>query len=85
MFDLVLNHSSDQHPWFLESRSSRDNPKADWYLWRDGRGKDGRKPPNNWRSALEVRTAWQWDEARGQWFLASFLPCQPDLNGATRT
>jgi glycosidase len=80
MFDLVLNHSSDQHPWFVESRSSRENPKADWYLWRDGRGRDGRKPPNNWRSALEVRTAWQWAEERGQWFLASFLPCQPDLN-----
>lgn len=80
MFDLVLNHSSDQHPWFVESRSSRDNPKADWYLWRDGRGRNGRKPPNNWRSALEVRTAWQWGEERGQWFLASFLPCQPDLN-----
>jgi len=80
MFDLVLNHSSDQHPWFLESRSSRDNPKADWYLWRDGTGRDGRRLPNNWRSALEVRTAWQWGEERRQWFLASFLPCQPDLN-----
>ena len=80
MFDLVLNHSSEEHPWFVESRSSRDNPKADWYLWRDGRGPGGRRAPNNWRSALEVKTAWQWGEERGQWYLASFLPCQPDLN-----
>lgn len=80
MLDLVLNHSSDQHPWFLESRSSRDNPKADWYLWRDGRGPSGRKPPNNWKAAIEIKGAWQWGEERRQWFLASFLPCQPDLN-----
>lgn len=80
MFDLVLNHSSDQHPWFLESRTSRDNPKANWYVWRDGRGPGGRKPPNNWKAAIEVTTGWQWGEERQQWFLASFLPCQPDLN-----
>lgn len=80
LFDLVLNHTSDQHPWFLESRSSRDNPRADWYIWRDGRGPGGRKPPNNWRSVAEITTGWQWAEERGQWYLASFLPCQPDLN-----
>lgn len=80
VFDLVLNHTSDQHPWFVESRSSRDNPRADWYLWRDGRGRDGRRRPNNWRGALELRSAWQWDEGRHQWYLATFLPCQPDLN-----
>ncbi|MCB1015456.1 MAG: alpha-glucosidase [Acidimicrobiales bacterium] len=80
LYDLVLNHTSDEHPWFVESRSSRDNPRADWYLWRDGRGRGDRRPPNNWRSVLEVRSAWQWDEGRGQWFLASFLPFQPDLN-----
>ncbi|KAA0234282.1 MAG: Oligo-1,6-glucosidase [Acidimicrobiales bacterium] len=80
VFDLVLNHTSDQHPWFQESRRSRTNDKADWYIWRDGRGKGGRRKPNNWRSALEVRSAWQWSEERRQWFLASFLPCQPDLN-----
>jgi glycosidase len=80
LFDLVLNHSSDQHPWFLESRSSRDNPRADWYLWRDGRGADGRRHPNNWRSVAEITSAWQWCEERQQWYLASFLPCQPDLN-----
>jgi alpha-glucosidase len=80
LFDLVLNHTSHLHPWFLESRSSRDNPKADWYLWRDGRGADARKPPNNWRSVAEITSGWQWDGVREQWYLASFLPCQPDLN-----
>ncbi|MFN8126066.1 MAG: alpha-glucosidase [Candidatus Nanopelagicales bacterium] len=80
MFDLVLNHTSDQHPWFLRSKGSRDNPKSDWYLWADGTGRDGRKPPNNWRSALEVNSAWQWSEERGQFYLATFLPFQPDLN-----
>ncbi|MQA03704.1 MAG: DUF3459 domain-containing protein [Streptosporangiales bacterium] len=80
VFDLVLNHTSDQHPWFRESCRSRDNPKADWYIWRDGRGREGRRPPNNWRSNLEVRSAWQWSGRRGQWYLASFLPWQPDLN-----
>lgn len=80
MFDLVLNHTSDQHPWFLRSRGSRNNPKSDWYIWADGRGRHGRKPPNNWRSALEVKSAWQYSPERGQWFLATFLPFQPDLN-----
>ncbi len=80
LFDLVLNHTSNQHPWFIESRSSRDNPRSDWYMWRDGRGPDGRKHPNNWRSVAEVTSAWQWCEERQQWFLATFLPCQPDLN-----
>lgn len=80
MFDLVLNHTSDEHPWFVESASSRSNPKSDWYIWRDGRGKNGRKPPNNWRSTMEVRSAWQWNEVRQQWYLATFLPFQPDLN-----
>ncbi len=80
MFDLVLNHTSDLHHWFTESRSSRDNPRADWYIWADGRGREGRRPPNNWRSALELTSAWQWDPGRGQWYLATFLPFQPDLN-----
>jgi glycosidase len=78
MLDLVLNHTSDQHPWFVESRSSRNNPRADWYVWADGDGPG--RPPNNWRSALEVRPAWQWCPRREQWFLATFLPFQPDLN-----
>ncbi len=76
MLDLVVNHTSDQHPWFLESRSSRDNPKRDWYIWRDGRGK---RPPNNWRSIFSG-SAWQWDELTGQWYLHSFLSEQADLN-----
>src|SRR5687767_12346571 len=50
VFDMVLNHTSDQHPWFVEARSSRDNPRRDWYIWRDGSGRAGDKPPTNWRS-----------------------------------
>lgn len=80
MFDMVLNHTSDQHPWFLRSKGSRDNPKSDWYIWADGRGRNGRKPPNNWRSAMEVSSAWQWSPERGQFYMATFLPFQPDLN-----
>lgn len=80
MFDLVLNHTSDQHPWFLWSKASRANPRSDWYIWADGRGKHGRRPPNNWRSALEVKSAWRWCPERQQWYLATFLPFQPDLN-----
>ena len=76
LFDLVLNHTSDQHPWFLASRSSKDNPKRDWYIWRDGRGS---RPPNNWRSTVGG-SAWHFDPATGQWYYASFLPFQPDLN-----
>lgn len=80
MFDLVLNHTSDQHPWFLWSKASRNNAKSDWYIWSDGRGKRGRRRPNNWRSDLEVKSAWQWCPERQQWYLATFLPFQPDLN-----
>ena len=82
LLDLVLNHTSDEHPWFVESRSSRDNPKADWYVWHDGRTWPGgrRRPPNNWRSELEIPRAWQWGEERQQWYLATFLHFQPDLN-----
>jgi glycosidase len=82
MFDLVLNHTSDEHPWFAESRSSRTNPRADWYVWSDGRRGVGgrRRPPNNWRSELQLTRAWNWSEEREQWFLATFLPFQPDLN-----
>lgn len=76
LFDLVLNHSSDQHPWFKESRSSRKNPKRDWYIWRDGRGS---KPPTNWK-AVPGGSGWHYDERTDQWYYASFLPFQPDLN-----
>jgi len=80
MFDMVLNHTSDQHPWFQRSRASRSNPKADWYIWADGRGKHGRRPPNNWKSAMELTSAWQYSPVRSQWYMCSFLPFQPDLN-----
>lgn len=76
ILDLVMNHSSHLHPWFLESRSSRDNPKRDWYIWRDGRG---RRAPNNWMAAFGGR-AWEWDEKTGQYYLHSFLKEQPDFN-----
>lgn len=83
MFDLVLNHTSDEHPWFVESRSSRDNPRADWYLWRDSgkrRNLRGQRVPNNWRSIAEVTSGWHYAPERDQWYFASFLPFQPDLN-----
>ncbi len=77
ILDFVPNHSSDQHPWFLESRASRTNPKRDWYLWRDPAADGG--PPNNWRSNFGG-PAWTFDGATGQFFYHSFLPEQPDLN-----
>jgi alpha-glucosidase len=77
LVDLVPNHSSDQHPWFRAARSSRDDPKRDWYVWRDG---DPETPPNNWQAAFTGGPAWTWDEATGQWYLHLFLPQQPDLN-----
>ncbi|WP_412069160.1 alpha-amylase family glycosyl hydrolase [Rubrivirga sp. IMCC43871] len=75
--DFVPNHSSDQHAWFVESRASRDNPKRDWYVWRDPKP-DG-SPPNNWLSHFGG-PAWTFDEATGQYYLHSFLREQPDLN-----
>lgn len=75
--DYVINHSSDRHPWFIESRSSRDNPRRDWYIWRDPKP-DG-SPPNNWISNFGG-PAWSFDEGTGQYYLHSFLPEQPDLN-----
>lgn len=75
--DWVPNHSSSQHPWFLESRSSRDNPKRDWYTWRDPAPDGG--PPNNWIGVFSG-PAWTFDETTGQYYLHSFLAEQPDLN-----
>lgn len=77
ILDLVPNHSSDQHPWFLESRSSRDNSKRDWYLWHDP-APDG-SPPNNWLSVFGG-SGWEWDEKTGQYYYHAFLKEQPDLN-----
>jgi alpha-glucosidase len=79
LVDLVPNHTSDQHPWFKEARSSRDAPKRDWYIWRDG---DPGTPPNNWVAAFTNESAWTWDDATGQWYLHQFLPAQPDLDWA---
>ena len=75
--DQVLSHTSDQHPWFKESRASRDNPKSDWYVWADA--KDDGNPPNNWLSIFGG-SAWQWDTGRLQYYLHNFLNSQPDLN-----
>jgi alpha-glucosidase len=76
VLDLVLNHTSDQHPWFLESRSSRDNPKRDWYIWHDGQD-DG--PPNNWISIFGG-SGWEFDPLTEQYYYHVFLKEQPDLN-----
>jgi len=77
LVDFVVNHTSDQHPWFLESRSSRTNPKRDWYIWKDGGGPD--KPPTHWESGFGGYT-WTWDDKTRQWYYHFFLPQQPDLN-----
>jgi alpha-glucosidase len=77
VLDYVPNHTSDQHPWFIESRSSRDNPKRDWYIWRNARSDGG--PPNNWES-LFGGSAWEWDQKTKQYYLHLFLKEQPDLN-----
>ncbi|MEM8789360.1 MAG: alpha-amylase family glycosyl hydrolase [Pseudomonadota bacterium] len=77
MIDLVLSHTSDQHNWFKQSRSSRDNDKADWYVWADAKP-DG-TPPTNWLSIFGG-SAWQWDGERHQYYLHNFLTSQPDLN-----
>ena len=77
--DLVPNHTSDRHPWFVASRSSRDDPKRDWYVWADSKPDGG--PPNNWMSAFpRAGRAWTFDQRTRQWYLRSFLPEQPDLN-----
>jgi oligo-1,6-glucosidase len=88
IMDLVVNHTSDEHPWFVESRSSRENPKRDWYWWRDPRpGHVGGTPgaePTNWESHFSGST-WQWDETTGQYYLHVFSPKQCDLNWENAT
>lgn len=76
VLDLVLNHTSDHHPWFMESRSSLDNPKRDWYIWRKGKGN---QPPTNWFSTFGG-SAWQLDELTGEYYYHFFFKEQPDLN-----
>jgi len=77
MIDQVLSHTSDRHPWFIESKSSRTNPRADWYVWADP--KDDGTPPNNWPSVFGG-PAWEWNGVRRQYYLHNFLTGQPDLN-----
>jgi len=82
LMDMVMNHTSDQHQWFRQSRSSRDNPYRDWYMWHDGKGQtatDKGVPPNNWQS-LFGHSAWQWDEKTRQYYYHKFYIQQPDLN-----
>lgn len=77
ILDFVPNHTSDQHPWFTDSRASRSSPRRDWYIWRDPAPDGG--PPNNWLSVFGG-SAWEWDEGTGQYYYHAFLKQQPDLN-----
>ena len=82
IMDMVMNHSSDKHKWFIESRSSRDNPYRDWYVWHDGKGQtaaDKGEVPNNWQSDFG-HSAWEWDEKTRQYYYHKFYIQQPDLN-----
>jgi alpha-glucosidase len=82
IMDMVMNHTSDEHKWFIESRSSRTNPYRDWYMWHDGKGEtatDKGEPPNNWQSDFG-HSAWEWDEKTRQYYYHKFYIQQPDLN-----
>jgi len=82
IMDMVMNHSSDEHKWFKESRSSRTNPYRDWYVWHDGKGEtatDKGQPPNNWQSDFGG-SAWEWDETTRQYYYHKFYVKQPDFN-----
>lgn len=84
MMDLVVNHTSNEHAWFLESRSSKASPRRDWYHWQPAKGfeADGTPiPPNNWAQILgEANSAWTWDQGSREFYLSLFTPEQPDLN-----
>ncbi|KAF7557173.1 hypothetical protein G7Z17_g952 [Cylindrodendrum hubeiense] len=82
MLDLVINHSSDKHAWFQESRTSKDSPKRDWYVWRPAKYSPSgeRLPPNNWRCNFGGGSVWEWDEETGEYYLHLFAKEQPDLN-----
>lgn len=87
IIDLVPNHTSNEHPWFQESRQSRSNPKANWYIWKDpapDSDPDNPVPPNNWLDALTGQSAWEWVPERKQFYLHSFHKGQPDLNWPNR-
>jgi alpha-glucosidase len=77
IMDMVMNHTSDKHPWFIESESSKSNPKRDWYVWKNGKGPG--EPPNNWQSAFG-HSAWQYSPKTDQWYYHKFYIQQPDLN-----
>ena len=82
LMDMVMNHTSDQHEWFKQSRLSRTNPYRDWFVWQDGKGEtatDVGAPPNNWES-LFGHSAWQWDETARQYYYHRFYIQQPDMN-----
>ncbi len=82
IMDMVMNHTSDKHKWFIESRSSKDNPYRDWYVWHDGKGQTGKsqgEPPNNWQSDFG-HSAWEWDPKTRQYWYHKFYIQQPDLN-----
>ena len=89
IIDLVLNHTSDQHPWFLEARESKDSPKRDWYLWHTGHAPrlnwllgSRRRPrkPNNWLAIFELRSAWWWEKKTREYYLGTFTRSQPEVN-----
>ncbi|KAL4808234.1 glycoside hydrolase superfamily [Aspergillus unguis] len=82
IMDLVVNHTSDEHEWFLESRSSRDSDKRSWYYWQPPKYDEhgNRQPPNNWRSFFGAESAWEYDDATGEYYLRLFTRGQPDLN-----
>lgn len=78
--DLVLNHTSDEHPWFREARESRDSARHDWYIWKPVPERGPRRPPNNWISLFELRSAWYENPATREWYLAMFTRSQPEVN-----